>query len=55
MATMEPTLEQLKQRIADLEAEVAALRVKWLRDALDVAMRETAVYHRTVITGRCIP
>jgi uncharacterized protein (UPF0147 family) len=33
----------------------AAVQVKWMRHALDVAMRETALYRRTAMTGRCIP
>ncbi len=40
---------------ARADVALQQLQVRWLRNAIEQAMRDTKIYHASVLTGRCIP
>jgi hypothetical protein len=46
--------EAARQKARD-DVALQQLQVRWLRNAIEQAMRDTKRYHASVLTGRCIP
>jgi len=42
-------------QIKELQAQVAEQRARWVQRAVEGALAETRAYHRSVLTGRCMP
>ena len=48
-------LAQQADVIAQLQAQVAALQVRWVQQAVAGALAEARAHNRSVLTGRCVP
>ncbi len=53
--TKDDKIARLERELAAANARIQQLQVRWLRHALEQAILDTKVYHRSVLTGRCIP
>lgn len=48
-------IAELEEQVAQLQVQLAAVQVHWVRRAVDGALAETRQTRRSVLTGRCIP
>jgi chromosome segregation ATPase len=53
VAALQTQLAQQADVIVQLQAQLAALQVRWVQRAVEGALAETRLYHRSVFTNRC--
>ena len=51
--TKDETIARLEREVAAANARAEAAMARWLRHALEQAILDTKIYHRSVLTGRC--
>jgi hypothetical protein len=48
-------IQHLQAQLAEQAALIAQLRVRWVQRAVEGALAETRLHHRSVLAGRCTP